>query len=381
MALKQAQGQFSKPLSEQYSLVKFNDLTICFSRKKVYKKQKDIQLSELSYQLLVTLLNNAPNPVSCTQLQTLVWGNVITGEDNVKQRIRILRLALGQEGAGESIKNARGKGYYIDAKLTWQLQKELPLVAYLKSPVVYTVVLLLLVGNSLPYEKEVLSKHSISELTIHKEDVIRIAAADESQAFCFDGYDDYIEIADTDELDISIEDFSITAWIKTTALEQRVIVDKRYENQLSHVQGYVLFVDEGRLGFQLADGQGSWYCGQPGASCTNYITQAFIADGNWHHIAVSIDRDDSSGIRFFVDGRQTCSHDPTLRSGSLANNMPLRIGSRSSYLTGLFEGQIAEVALYHRALDVYDIASDYQKGNTRQCYSIATKGGLITAKR
>ena len=37
-----------------------------------------------------------------------------------------------------------------------------------------------------------------------------------NSAYCFDGSDDFIEINDSNSLDIGLSDYSIVAWIKTT---------------------------------------------------------------------------------------------------------------------------------------------------------------------
>ncbi|WP_234401275.1 LamG-like jellyroll fold domain-containing protein [Pseudoalteromonas sp. T1lg23B] len=359
-----------------------NDLFVCFETHKVYKQQQEIALPELSFNLLVTLIEHSPYPLSSAQLLAMVWKNVITGDENVKQRIRILRLSLGQNQHNEYIKNVRGKGYYIDGKLRFKPRNRKLVCDKNKALGAISVMSVSTVGITLwalSNPTNLVAK--IPEVALNQESAIRLTTSQQDLAFCLDGFDDYIELPDDDDLDVTTGDFSVTAWIKTNSFEQRVIVDKRYENQMDTVKGYVMFVDDGKLGFQLADGVGSWYCDQSNAACTTYISNSSVADGLWHHVAVSVDRDEANGLRFYIDGQPSCIHDPTKRTGSLANDMPLRIGSRSSYLTGLFKGAIGEVAIHHRALEQDEVYIDYKKGNHRSCFSNANKGGTLSEER
>lgn len=356
--------------------VRMNNLYICFKTEKVFCHEEEILLSTLSFRLLKTLLLHSPHPLSCQELLTLVWQDVITGEENVKQRISLLRKSLAQNQVTPSIQNQRNRGYFIRGPLIWITktanQKKTPRF-FMRQ---YAIVSMILVCSLLSLA--FISTHKTSQglLDVSIDHSIRLAQQQADLAFCLDGLDDYIEIEDQDRLDIKEEDFAIDTWIRTQSMQQRVIVDKRFEDQEKDVQGYVLYIDEGLLSFQLATGDGTWYCLQPDSSCSLYHSGGFVADNTWHHIAVSIDRDDPKGMHFYLDGQLIAIADPTDRMASLANDKPLRIGSRSSYTTGLFKGAIGAINLYHRQLTEYEVNSLYQQGNPRHCYSIATKGGV-----
>ncbi|WDD97609.1 LamG-like jellyroll fold domain-containing protein [Thalassomonas actiniarum] len=360
------------------------ELYICLKTEKVFHNQQDLMLSALSFTLLKTLLLHAPAPLSSRELLALVWQDVVTTEENVKQRISLLRKALGQDKTRPYIQNMRGRGYFIAPPITWVESEtqddnrhkgektrlvKLPLQLSTIGAAFLLLTTLILIAFFNKPDTDVL-------LDVRIDNTVRLAPKQDDLAFCLDGLDDYIEFADQDSLDVHEEDFAISTWIRTSALEQRVIVDKRFEDKKQDVKGYVFYVDEGELGFQLATGQGSWYCHEQDSSCTLYETKTFIADGRWHHVAVSIDRDHPQGMVFYLDGEVIFTTDPTGRAGSLANDKPLRIGSRSSYQTGLFLGAIGAVNLYHTKLSTQEVAGLYQQGNNRRCYSIATKGGL-----
>lgn len=111
------------------------------------------------------------------------------------------------------------------------------------------------------------------------------------------------------------------------------------------VQGYLFFLGNGTLGFQLGIGAGSPIRSTgPSASCTNWRSGAFVANGQWRHVAVTVDRSSTTGGRFYVDGVQVATFNPTVRPGSLTNVAPLRL-SRSSTVTGLYRGAMDEVEL------------------------------------
>src|SRR5437763_5984842 len=99
---------------------------------------------------------------------------------------------------------------------------------------------------------------------------------------------------------------------------------------------------------QLADGVGA-------TGYTNYVSPALtpaLSDGNWHLIAVTVQRSSTSGIRWYHNGVAFGTNDPTNRMGSLKNNSPLRIGTRTadSPLTGFFRGDLDELEIFNRVL-------------------------------
>jgi PKD repeat protein len=206
-------------------------------------------------------------------------------------------------------------------------------------------------------------------------------------AVSLDGESGYVEVPDNPSLNFGTGDFSIDAWIfhkPDNSSGVQVILDKR-ENSASGTIGYSFYLYNGQLGFQLADGVGATSTCEtypasspPGASCTNYIVNGpNLADGLWHHVAVTVKRDNSLGGRFYidgipqgawiVDGDPQANFDTSRRNGSLNNNGPLRIGSRSFSVTGLYQGGIDEVELFNRALTESEIQDIYNAGAAGKC--------------
>jgi hypothetical protein len=182
----------------------------------------------------------------------------------------------------------------------------------------------------------------------------------------FDGIDDYVEVADEGALDLGGGNFSIDFWIMTLQSSGiGVILDKRLP---SHpYTGYHVFILEGKIGLQLADSSGY----------TNYISSAAVADGERHHVAITVNR---NGLgRFYRDGLLTDVFDPSARSLSLDNNVPLRFGARSPSFVeaGSFEGILDEFDLFDRVLTQADVVSIYGAGRFGKCRCVPTPSEIV----
>ncbi len=178
---------------------------------------------------------------------------------------------------------------------------------------------------------------------------------------------------DAPELDVGDGDFSLDAWVWTTSDSGVVtLVDKRTEDP-GGVIGYSLFLSDGMLGFQLAEGGGSSICStNPSASCTNYISGTPVANGQWRFVAVTVDRDQAAGGVFYLDGAPVGTFDPTIRPGSLDNASPLYLARRSLSAVAFLDGSLDEVELFQRALDATEIATLYAAGPAGKCQAAFT---------
>jgi len=187
-------------------------------------------------------------------------------------------------------------------------------------------------------------------------------------ALQFDGVDDYVEVADHSELNFGTGNFSFDAWIKTNAKTGvEVLVDKRKGYNL----GYSFFLNDGYLSVQLADGSGFF-------GYTNYASPVFVADGNWHHIAVTVTRSNNQGILFYLDGVPTQFGNPTTHQSTLNNTDNLRIGKNSAAGNidpiGTFNGILDEIELFNRVLTPAEVLSIYNAGSAGKCKPISQGG-------
>ncbi|KAF0142115.1 MAG: hypothetical protein FD122_952 [Stygiobacter sp.] len=196
-------------------------------------------------------------------------------------------------------------------------------------------------------------------------------------ALQFDGVDDYVEVADHMELNFGTENFSFDAWIKTTdAQGVKIILDKRVEingNFLAY-KGYSIFLGDGKLALQIGDGAPEF------DSYTNYGSTLFVADGIWHHIAITVSRSNSQGILFYLDGVPTQFGNPTSHLGSLTNTSPLRIGSQSfiGVFSGIgkFKGILDEIELFKRVLTPAEVLAIYNAGSAGKCKPNSNGGSV-----
>jgi hypothetical protein len=192
-------------------------------------------------------------------------------------------------------------------------------------------------------------------------------------ALCFDGLASHtFTVPNSNALDLGTGDFSVEGWIRTYAAGN--ILDKRVypvgSNQSAY-QGYLLFIDSaGRLALQLADGLGS------SGGWANYISKEVVTDGKWHHVVVTVDRNNPQGGIFYVDCRQAqvgngTTFNPTGRQGSLSNSSALYFGRQSFTTTfsgpGFWSGAVDEFSIYNRVLSAAEIQALCHSSDLGKC--------------
>lgn len=164
----------------------------------------------------------------------------------------------------------------------------------------------------------------------------------------------YVDVPNHAELNFGTGDFSFDAWIQTSdAKNLRDLVDKRT------TKGYLIYLIDGKLGFLLRDG-----------STTNYSSSLFVADGKWHHIAITVERKNKKGILFYVDGIPTQFGDPTLKPGNIDNTSPLRIGKDLYSNSYNFNGILDEIELFNRVLTKAEVVSIFKADKAGKCKDV-----------
>jgi hypothetical protein len=158
----------------------------------------------------------------------------------------------------------------------------------------------------------------------------------------FDGTDDYIEIQDYTGIS-GANSRTVAAWINADPEAAGVIVD------------WGESVDGGKWRFMLSNGtlrvnvQGSVKIGT-----------ADLRGAGWHHIAAVFENDgtpDVNDIKFYIDGVEDPTEAATPMTINTTSNQNVLIGAILIGTTPfqLFEGQIDDVRIYNRALDVSEI--------------------------
>lgn len=166
-------------------------------------------------------------------------------------------------------------------------------------------------------------------------------------ALRFDGVNDTVQVASAPALNTF--PLTVTAWIKTTQNSPGYVsVANKYAGGSGN--GYSLHLNNGHLAafYFVGNGTSYIYAGDPG------IDGGFIADGQWHHVALVVD---NFGGRIYVDDALTGSLGWTGAPGPCTTTTPLRFGLYP--LTGQaisFEGRMDNVTLWDRALSASEIS-------------------------
>ena len=171
------------------------------------------------------------------------------------------------------------------------------------------------------------------------------AAGRHGGAFTFDGTK-LLAVQDANFANIGTGDFTLMAWVRAIPSTHGLTVFSKDLPNNSTRRGYALILNGpfwNNVRFHDAD--------HPENHTRVYFT-ANVIDSQWHHVAVSIDRDE--GAVAYVDGNVVPSWIAGLplieQSGSLATTEPLIIGSSGLGLENPFVGSIDEVRVVGAAL-------------------------------
>lgn len=91
-----------------------DDLTVDVGRHRVHRAGVEVPLPALSFDLLRTLVEHAPNLLTYDQLMHAVWPGVVVNQETVTQRVKLVRDALGDDSQNPRyIAGVRGCGYRL----------------------------------------------------------------------------------------------------------------------------------------------------------------------------------------------------------------------------------------------------------------------------
>jgi hypothetical protein len=187
---------------------------------------------------------------------------------------------------------------------------------------------------------------------------VTYAPAKVGQGFNFDGGANRIIVPDAPQLNFGAnQDFSIDAWIQMppnagseNSYGVMSIVDKRIASGGS----------DSPNGYEFSVGTGRIECRFGGVSFVS--SGPNLRDGLFHHVALTVSRNSTTGGKLYADGVVVMTFDPTFYNGSLINTEPLRIGNHPALnLNCFFNGVIDEVGIYNRALSASEIQAIYER--------------------
>ena len=170
-------------------------------------------------------------------------------------------------------------------------------------------------------------------------------------ALSFNGNDEYVSVGNPTELKIT-GDITISAWFKSTSTSFGNIVSKGY------------YTNGGTISYQLylrSSGGGVGFDYYGGNTVSTRVFAMYTTaqnDGQWHHL---VGVKSGSGSILYLDGSQVATG-----SGQAAiydSSQDIRIGNASNN-TLYFDGDIDEVAIWSRALELSDIQRIYNGTNS-----------------
>ncbi len=188
---------------------------------------------------------------------------------------------------------------------------------------------------------------------------------------------DCVTVAQSDAPAMGVNDFSIMFWMKRVTGTSSP--DGIFDGMGATNTGSYQF----NLGINAFQDRPVFGVRGPGTTFQAYPTIGQIQDAAWRHIALTVDRDDTAGLKLYIDGALDNTFDPTAWAAvSIQANQDLRIG-RFNNTHGL-NGSLDDLAFFNEALSASDIAG-IANGTISipepMTISILTFGGLTLLRR
>lgn len=192
------------------------------------------------------------------------------------------------------------------------------------------------------------------------------------QSLEFDGIDDTITMGNVlDMANDGTDAFSISCWFKTTNGGIQILAAKQIN--ATPYNGYNLYTNGTAIGFSLGTTSANLRLLGTAPAVT-------LADGNWHHVAITYDgSQDIGGLTIYYDNTT-----PTI--STVYNNTPTDVSNSADFMIGArgvalvsyglpFAGNIDEVAYFNSELSASDISTIYGTGAPSDISSIS---GLVS---
>ena len=171
------------------------------------------------------------------------------------------------------------------------------------------------------------------------------------------GAENYVEIANHNEVNFDEGDFSIFIWVKTSrnGIVQSLLEKRPVE--VDEVPGYTLYLSaNGTPSLQMVSevpgGTIDWTNFE---SPLNGAQPSSAADGFWHHVGVTVERNAVDGLKLYLDGRVVGTFDPTTHTASLTNDAPLSLGHHMIWPDNYLAGSMDDLVIVKRVLSPEDI--------------------------
>jgi formylglycine-generating enzyme required for sulfatase activity len=166
-----------------------------------------------------------------------------------------------------------------------------------------------------------------------------------ARAYFFDGVKAFVDLGDRDVFDFGTSDFSLSLWVKTDGVQRNNYLLAKYSLPSLPAYGIgfglntesYVFIGDGLDGL-ASEGRGT----------------SSLDDGQWHHFAVSFDRDEVLNI--LIDGKNSFDTNISINRGDISNSINLLIGKMDSTY---YSGAIDDIRIYNRALSEAEVKAFY----------------------
>ena len=179
-------------------------------------------------------------------------------------------------------------------------------------------------------------------------------------SFTFNSADDYVTIANESNFDIGTA-CTITAWVYLDSLgdsDYGRIIDKASALSSSTLDG-----------FHFHCNTSNSFGAAVGCSTTNarsVSATSVLSLNTWMHLVMVFNEDGSKKIKQYKDGLKLTLATDTAGAGSIDNSsVSPRIGNYAGDTSRSFDGDIAVVRFYDKALSAAEIMDNYQKTKGR----------------
>jgi len=163
----------------------------------------------------------------------------------------------------------------------------------------------------------------------------------------FDGVNDYV---DTKSIQFERTDsFTISVWANSSSVNNNQMVN----NENGSYRGYQFVLSNGKIFFILRN-----------TVSTNYIgvgSVESILPNKWYYLLVSYNgSSDASGVNIYINGLSTSKNiDGNNLSATTISGETTWIGRRRPATQAPFNGNIAQVSIYNKALTADEVSQNY----------------------
>jgi hypothetical protein len=186
----------------------------------------------------------------------------------------------------------------------------------------------------------------------------------------FDGFGDYLQVPDSDLLDITSR-ITIMFWAKTSQIDGIPIIKRVTGGDINYG---VVFGKVKRSGDVLANGLYFQYEYLP---CVLYGAYFEFCDDQWHHFAITLEFGNPASAKWIIDGVLRdgwWQYDTGAAGGGTelpsSNTYPLWIGGQNATSPGYWNGELDQIRIFDQALSEEEIDLIYNEERPENEYAL-----------